>query len=79
MYRVICHLDMDAFYATVEIELNFVFSGRTDMPTVNQCEIPEPKAQIILQKEAKSRNDAHRECWIFLKCPYAENEAHVAT
>jgi hypothetical protein len=46
--------------------------------TVNQCEIQGPKAQIILQKEAESRNDAHWECWNVLKYPYAWNKAHVA-
>jgi hypothetical protein len=48
------------------------------MLTVNQCEIPGPKGQIILQKEAKSINHPHGECWNVLKCPYAENKAHVA-
>jgi len=43
-----------------------------------QCEIPGPKAQTILQKEAEFRNHAHRECLNVLKCPYAENKAHVA-
>ena len=48
------------------------------MPAINQCEIPGRKGQIILQKEAEPRNHAHRECWNVLKCPYAENKAHVA-
>src|ERR1017187_489979 len=49
------------------------------MLTIDQCEIPGREGQTILQKEAESRNHAHRECWNALKCPYAENKAHVAT
>jgi hypothetical protein len=57
----------------------FVFNGWADSPTVKQCGIPGPKAQVILQKEAEPRNHAHSECWNVLKCPYAWNKAHVAT
>jgi hypothetical protein len=32
-----------------------------------------------MQKGAKSRNHAHRECWNVLKSPYAENKAHFTT
>src|ERR1017187_10706484 len=49
------------------------------MLTIDQCEIPGREGQTILQKEAESRNHAHREWWNVLKCPYTENKAHVAT
>jgi hypothetical protein len=48
------------------------------MPTIDQCEIPGRKGQIILQKEPKSRNHALREWWNVLNCAYAQNNTDVA-
>jgi len=59
-------------------KLKFHVQGASHLAIVKQYEIPRPKAEIILQKEAKAKNHADRELRNVLKCPYAGNKAHVA-